>query len=82
MSEFFHNLSWQALTNDNDSIILEFDAVGELVPSINTLLRNEIHREKIEQIRRGKEVVDILSQNFNDQTETKQEEVEQQIRYN
>ena len=73
MSEFFHNLSWQALTNDNDSIILEFDAVGELVPSINTLLRNEIHREKIEQIRRGKEVVDILSQNFNDQTETKQE---------
>ena len=82
MSEFFHNLSWQALTNDNDSIILEFDAVGELVPSINTLLRNEIHREKIEQIRRGKEVVDILSQNFNGQAETKQEEVEQQIRYN
>ena len=82
MSEFFHNLSWQALTNDNDSIILEFDAVGELVPSINTLLRNEIHREKIEQIRRGKEVVDILSQNFNDQTETKQEEIEQQLRYN
>ena len=31
MSEFFHNLSWQALTNDNDSVQLKFEAITELV---------------------------------------------------
>ena len=35
MSELFHNLSWQDLTNDNDSIILEFDAIGALVRDVN-----------------------------------------------
>ena len=38
MSEFFHNLSWQALTNENDSIKIEFAAITELVKSINLLL--------------------------------------------
>ena len=38
MSEFFHNLSWQALTNDNDSVKIEFTAIRELVKSINLLL--------------------------------------------
>ena len=31
MSAFFHSLSWQALTNDNDSIQVQFDAVTTLV---------------------------------------------------
>ena len=41
MSEFFHNLSWQALTNDNDSIKIEFTAITELVKSINLLLQKK-----------------------------------------
>ena len=41
MSEFFHNLSWQALTNDDDSIQIEFKAITELVKSINLLLQKK-----------------------------------------
>ena len=79
MCEFFHNLSWQVLTNDNDSIILEFDAFGTLIQSINSTLMNEIHREKLEQLKRGKEVIDMISQNFTDITQTPQEMVEQNM---
>ena len=46
MSELFHNLSWQALTNDNDSIMLQFDAIAALVKSINILLQKEIYEAK------------------------------------
>ena len=46
MSEFFHNLSWQALTNDNDSIQIEFKANTELVKSINLLLQKKIYESK------------------------------------
>ena len=46
MSEFFHNLSWQALTNDNDSIKIEFTAITELVKSINLLLQKKIYDSK------------------------------------
>ena len=41
MSEFFHNLSWQVLTNENDSIKIEFTAITELVKSINLLLQKK-----------------------------------------
>ena len=41
MREFFHNLSWQALTNDNDFIKIEFTAITELVKSINLLLQKK-----------------------------------------
>ena len=41
MSEFFHNLSWQALTSENDSIKIEFTAITELVKSINLLLQKK-----------------------------------------
>ena len=41
MSKFFHNLSWQALTNENDSIKIEFTAITELVKSINLLLQKK-----------------------------------------
>ena len=43
MSKFFHNLSWQALTNDNDAIRIEFPAITELVKSINLLLQKKIY---------------------------------------
>ena len=46
MSEFFHNLSWQVLTNENDSIKIEFSAITELVKSINLLLQIEIYESK------------------------------------
>ena len=46
MSEFFHNLSWQALTNENDSIKIEFTAITELVKSINLLLQKRIYQSK------------------------------------
>ena len=46
MSEFFHNLSWQVLTNENDSIKIEFSAITELVKSINLLLQIKIYESK------------------------------------
>ena len=46
MSEFFHNLSWQALTNDNDSVKIKFEAITGLVKSINSLLQQRIYESK------------------------------------
>ena len=31
MNEFFHNLSWQALTNDNDSVKIKFETLLNLL---------------------------------------------------
>ena len=42
MSELFHNLSWQALTNDNDRYQIQFDAVSILVRSINQRLQRHV----------------------------------------
>ena len=39
-------MSWQALTNDNDSIKIEFTAITELVKSINLLLQKKIYESK------------------------------------
>ena len=50
MSEFFHNLSWQALTNENDSIKIEFAAITELVKSINLLLQKKYTTIKEKQL--------------------------------
>ena len=46
MSEFFHNISWQALTNDSDSVKIKFEAITELVKSINSLLQQRIYESK------------------------------------
>ena len=46
MSEFFHNISWQALTNDSDSVKIKFEAITELVKSINSLLQQRIYKSK------------------------------------
>ena len=38
MSELFHNLSWQALTNDNDRHQIQFGHISMLVESINQII--------------------------------------------
>ena len=46
MVEFLHNLSWKALTNDNDSIQIKFEATTELIKNINYLIQKEIYKNK------------------------------------
>ena len=46
MGKFLHNLSWQALTNDNDSIQIKFEATTELIKNINYLIQKEIYKNK------------------------------------
>ena len=41
MGKFLHNLSWQALTNYNDSIQIKFEATTELIKNINYLIHKE-----------------------------------------
>ena len=42
MSEFFHNLSMQALSRDDDRIDIKFDAVEGLNKSIKKLLKDDV----------------------------------------
>ena len=42
MSEFFHNLSMQALSRDDDRIDIKFDAIEELNKSIKKLLKDDV----------------------------------------
>ena len=44
MSEFFHNLSMQALSRDDDRIDIKFDAIEEWNKSIKKLLKNDVDR--------------------------------------
>ena len=41
MSYFFHNLSTQALSESDNSILLKFDVINRLSKSINSLLINK-----------------------------------------
>ena len=52
MSELFNNLSWQALTNDNDRYQIMFDAISVLVQSINQRLQRYVmdHRRKTKNV--------------------------------
>ena len=52
MSELFHNLSWQALTNDNDRYQIQFDAISMLMQSINQRLQRHVmeHRRKTKNV--------------------------------
>ena len=45
MSEFFHNMSLQALTIDNDNIKIKFDAVIELNKNLKSLIRKDDRNE-------------------------------------
>ena len=44
MSEFFHNLSMQALSRADDRIDIKFDAIEEFHKSIKKLLKDEVDR--------------------------------------
>ena len=48
MSELFHNLSWQALTIDNDRYQIQFDTISMLTQSINQRLQRLVmeHRRQ------------------------------------
>ena len=41
MSEFFHNMSLQALTIDDDNVKIEFDAISELNKNLKGLIRDD-----------------------------------------
>ena len=76
MSEFFHNLSWQALAADNDGVLLQFEGIGELVHSINSRLRSEINREKADAIKTGINFRSIINDNFPEENTTVQQDNE------
>ena len=46
MSEFFHNLSMQALSRDDDRIDIKFDAIEELNKSIKKLLKDDVDQNR------------------------------------
>ena len=79
MSELFHNLSWQALTNDNDSIQVKFEAVTALVQSINRLIQKQIYEQKKEQIQRGREVIEELTRKEKEDNKTEIEKTEEKV---
>ena len=76
MNEYFQNLSYQALAADNDGILLQFDAIGALTHSINSLLRAEINRERANAIRTGINFTNIMNDNFQDENTTVQQDNE------
>ena len=41
MSEFFHNLSMQAVSKSDNAILIKFDAINKLNKSLNNLLTAE-----------------------------------------
>ena len=71
MSELFHNLLWQALTNDNDRYQIQFDTISTLTQSINQRLQRLVmeHRRQTKNLNdqiisqlMSKEVVDDKSE--------------------
>ena len=60
MNESFHNLSWQALMKDNDSIQVKFEAVTELVKNINYLIQQNIYNNKKNSMKINKEIASEL----------------------
>ena len=78
-SEFFHNLSWQALTNDNDSVKINFEAITELVKSINSLLQQRIYKSKKRAIVTNYNIQKKLLEKEAVQLKTDNEIVEQKV---
>ena len=76
MSEFFHNLSWQALAADNDGVLLQFDGIGELTHSINSQLRSAMNRERADAIRTGINFKSIMDDKFQEENTTVQQDNE------
>ena len=70
MSEFFHNMSLQALTIDDDSVNIEFDAITELNKNLKSLIRED-DRSDIE-------IIDFKQQNF-DEIKDKNQLIEEEV---
>ena len=79
MNEFFHNLSWQALTNNNDSVKIKFDAIADLVKSINFLLQKKIYYSKKKTQEINAKIQNKLLEKEIAQIRTKNEQVEREI---
>ena len=79
MNEFFHNLSWQALTNDNDSVKIKFDAIADLVKSINFLLKKKKYYSKKKTQEINAKIQNKLLEKEIAQIRTKNEQVEREI---
>ena len=79
MSELFHNLSWQALTNDNDRYQIQFNAISVLVQSINQRLQRQVmnHRRKTKDV--NSQITDALLSNVTSQNKTETENLEDKI---
>ena len=76
------NLSWQALTNDNDSIQIEFKAITELVKSINLLLQKKIYESKRKTALINAQIQNKILSKEPEILKTKNEIVEQKIIHN
>ena len=63
MIEFFRNLSMQALSKTDDSILLSFNAIEELPTNINMLLKYKIDYLNEEKMKKGIEIDKILNKN-------------------
>ena len=79
MSEFFHNLSWQALTNDNDSIKVDFSAIAELVKSINHLIQKKKYESKRKTFLINHKIQDEILSKEPELIKTDNEKVEQKV---
>ena len=81
MSKLFHNLSWQALTNDNDRHQMQFGHISILVQSINQRIQKHIleHRRKTADI--NFEIVSQLNdkQVVNEESQSEIDKIEQKI---
>ena len=58
---------------------MQFDAVGELIHTINTQLSIQTNRERINAIRTGINFENLMNDNFQDKTKTVQETVEENL---
>ena len=69
MSEFLHNLSWQALTIDNKKINIKFDAIIKLNKNLKRLIR-DVDRSNIKTIE-----FDYATDETKDKVQTMEEKV-------
>ena len=79
MGEFLHNLSWQALTNDNDSIQIKFEATTELIKNINYLIQKEIYKNKKKTIEINQNVGGQLNNKVIETHKDMNQEIEDEI---
>ena len=70
MSEFFHNLSLQALSIDNDSVKNEFDAIITLSKNLKILIRDDTRNDL--------NIIDFQQQKF-DEIKDKNQLIEEEV---